>query len=346
MRIILTNIFLVIISISYTQDIHFSQFYNSSLLINPATAGAFNGDLRANLNYRNQWNSIDSPFKTTAFSLESQMLKYKWPNNYLGVGLSFFDDKAGDLNFGSSQTALTVSSILSLSPEMTMTVGIQPVFVQYSVDYTNAMTSSQYNGSFYDPNLPSGETNLNSGFSFFDVGAGVSFNYAKGESNIAAHDMFIVNVGFAFHHLNRSELTFSTIDNWYPKLVAHGSSNIGLRYSKLSMMPSYLVMIQGPQKEITVGSLFRFFFKEGSRFTGNISESALLFGAHYRFGDAIVASTGMQLGELFVQLSYDINTSGLTRSTNYRGGFEITLRYTNPEIFSIGSASSLDPKFM
>ena len=65
-----------------------------------------------------------------------------------------------------------------------------------------------------------GETNLNSGFSFFDVGAGVSFNYAKGESNIAAHDMFIVNVGFAFHHLNRSELTFSTIDNWYPKLVA------------------------------------------------------------------------------------------------------------------------------
>ena len=24
--------------------------------------------------------------------------------------------------------------------------------------------------------------------------------------------MFIVNVGFAFHHLNRSELTFSTID--------------------------------------------------------------------------------------------------------------------------------------
>ena len=65
-------------------------------------------------------------------------------------GLSFFDDKAGDLNFGSSQTALTVSSILSLSPEMTMTVGIQPVFVQYSVDYTNAMTSSQYNGSFYE----------------------------------------------------------------------------------------------------------------------------------------------------------------------------------------------------
>ncbi len=336
----------MLMPVIYAQDIHFSQFYNTPIFINPSSAGAFNGDLRANLNYRNQWNSIDSPFNTTSFTLESQMLKYKWPNNYLGVGLSFFDDKAGDLNFGSSQASLTISSILSLSPELTMTVGIQPVFVQYSVDYSNAITSNQYNGSLFDPNLPTGETNLSNGFSFFDVATGVSFNYAKGESNIAAHDMFIVNLGFAFHHLNRSELTFSTIDRLYPKLVANGSSNIGIRYSKLSMIPSYLLMIQGPQKEITFGSLLRFFFKEGSRFTGNISESALLFGAHYRYGDAIIASSGVQLGELYIQVSYDINTSGLTRSTNYRGGFEFTLRYTNPEIFSIGSAASLEPKFM
>ena len=29
------------------QDVHFSQFYNSPLTINPANVGAFNGDIRA-----------------------------------------------------------------------------------------------------------------------------------------------------------------------------------------------------------------------------------------------------------------------------------------------------------
>jgi len=346
MRIIIIILFVFVIVTFSAQDAHFSQYYNAPLLQNPANAGAFNGDMRAVSNFRNQWSSVESPYKTFGLSLESQLLKYKWPNNYLGLGLSFLNDKAGDLSMGSTQTALTVSSILALSPDLTMTVGIQPIFVQYSVDLTNAQTSSQYNGVYLDPSLSIGESNINNSFSFFDVGAGVTFNYSRGESNIAAHDMFIVNVGFAFQHLNRSELQFSTLDSWYPKIVAHGISNIGLRYSKLSMMPSYLIMLQGPQTEITAGSMVRLFFKEASRFTGNISESALLFGAHYRWSDAVIASAGIHIGEYYLQLSYDINISPLRRSSKYRGGFEITFKYTNPEMFGVGSAASLDPKFM
>ena len=343
------KVFYILLLIAPTlngQDIHFSQYYNTPAFVNPANVGAFNGDLRGIVNYRNQWSSIESPFETAAFSLESQLLKYKWPNNYLGIGLTFLNDKAGDLSLGTTQTGLTISSILSLSPALTMTVGIQPVFMQYSIDYTNAMTSSQVQGGVFNSSLPTGEYNLNNGFSFFDVGTGVTFNYAQPESNIAAHDMFIVNVGFSFQHLNRSELAFSTVDGLYPKIVAHGNSNIGLRYSKLSMMPSYLIMLQGPQTEITAGTLFRLFFKEGSRFTGNVSESAVLFGAHYRWKDAIIPSAALHIGAYYIQISYDLNISPLRRSSNYKGGFELTLKYTNPEIFGVGSAASLDPKFM
>ena len=50
------------------QDVHFSQFYNSPLTINPANVGAFNGDIRAHSNYRNQWSSIQSAYKTYSFS--------------------------------------------------------------------------------------------------------------------------------------------------------------------------------------------------------------------------------------------------------------------------------------
>tara|TARA_B100000900_G_C20570412_1_gene713005 strand:- start:938 stop:1120 length:183 start_codon:yes stop_codon:yes gene_type:complete len=60
----------------------------------------------------------------------------------------------------------------------------------------------------------------------------------------------------------------------------------------------------------------------------------------------LIASFGYQLGEYMIQISYDINLSSLNRSTRYRGGFEISLKYTNPEIFGAGRSSSLDPKFM
>ncbi|MFI5151315.1 MAG: type IX secretion system membrane protein PorP/SprF, partial [Bacteroidia bacterium] len=47
------------------QDTHFSQFYMSPLTQNPAMAGAVY-DMQALINYRNQWSSIATPFKTMA----------------------------------------------------------------------------------------------------------------------------------------------------------------------------------------------------------------------------------------------------------------------------------------
>ena len=57
------------------QDIHFSQFYNAPLKLNPGNAGAFRGDLRVISNYRNQWSSINSAFKTYGFSVDVPVSK-------------------------------------------------------------------------------------------------------------------------------------------------------------------------------------------------------------------------------------------------------------------------------
>ncbi|MFN7275608.1 MAG: type IX secretion system membrane protein PorP/SprF, partial [Bacteroidota bacterium] len=50
---------------SWGQDIHFSQYYNAPLLVNPANTG-FNPDFdyRVGVNYRSQWANIGSPYKT------------------------------------------------------------------------------------------------------------------------------------------------------------------------------------------------------------------------------------------------------------------------------------------
>ena len=328
------------------QDLHFTQFYNAPLKLNPANAGAFKGDLRVISNYRNQWSSIQSPFKTFAFSIDLPVFKYKWKNSYLGLGLDVVNDRAGDLGLGSTQIDITASNILSLNKQMTMTVGIQATFNQYNMDMTNAMTGAQFVGAGYNPSVSTGEMNLFEPFSFFDVSAGATWNYASGESNIAANDMFIVNIGAAFFHLNRPNLNFYNEDRLYPKIITHGSMNIGIKYFKIALMPSYLLAFQGPQKEIIFGSLIRLKLREESRHTGTISEASLLFGAHYRWLDAIAPSFGVDLGDYLLLLSYDFNTSKLARATQSKGGFEFTLRYRNPELFSKGGGSFLQPKFM
>ena len=48
--------------ISFSQDIHFSQFMNSSFLYNPGNTGLVNGAHRILLNYRSQWSSIATPY--------------------------------------------------------------------------------------------------------------------------------------------------------------------------------------------------------------------------------------------------------------------------------------------
>ena len=108
----------------------------------------------------------------------------------MGVGLDVFNDRAGDLGLGSTQVDITASNILSLNKQMTMTVGIQATFNQYSLDISNAMTGSQFIGSL-QPYITNWRSNVFEPFSFFDVSTGATWNYASGESNIAANDIFV-----------------------------------------------------------------------------------------------------------------------------------------------------------
>src|SRR2546423_15102737 len=69
----------------HAQDTHFSQFFEAPLLRNPSLAGLFEGDIRVQGVYRNQWASVTTPYKTGSFNLE-----YKQPvgkaNDFLTTG--------------------------------------------------------------------------------------------------------------------------------------------------------------------------------------------------------------------------------------------------------------------
>ena len=54
------------------QDVHFSHFSHSPLILNPAMAGA-NFQMQGIINYRNQWKQVAVPFTTTAASFDMRL---------------------------------------------------------------------------------------------------------------------------------------------------------------------------------------------------------------------------------------------------------------------------------
>src|SRR5579862_4264405 len=57
----------------FTQDLHFSQFFEAPLLRNPSLAGIFTGDYRVQGVYRDQWNSVTDGYRTGSFNAEYKM---------------------------------------------------------------------------------------------------------------------------------------------------------------------------------------------------------------------------------------------------------------------------------
>ena len=104
------------ISISgYSQDIHFSQFFETPLLRNPALAGIFKGDLRVQGVYRTQWGSVTVPYQTGSVNAE-----YKLPisstNDFLSVGgeVLYVNATVPALSYNTSPPTLKKSLVLPI----------------------------------------------------------------------------------------------------------------------------------------------------------------------------------------------------------------------------------------
>ena len=322
------------------QDIHFSQFSQTPLLVNPALTGLFKGDVRAHLNYKNQWKSIGSPYKTYALSYDMSILRKKWDKSYLGVGFFAFSDKAGDTQFATTQFNLSTSGVVAIDESNTISVGLQGGVVQKSMNNAALQWGNQFDKGNYDPALGSEESSPFSPFTHGDFSAGLNWHYGVNKK-------LMTNVGAALHHVNKPSQEFmaGSSEQLYTKLVIHMNAQIGLGSPDLTLVPSVLYLNQGPASELNLGTMIRYRLKEASKYTGYVKESALSLGGHYRNGDSFIPSILLEVSNFAFGVSYDINVSGLNAVSTGRGGLEISLRFVNPNPLKRGN-SEPGPSFL
>ncbi|MEI6852479.1 MAG: PorP/SprF family type IX secretion system membrane protein [Bacteroidota bacterium] len=317
------------------QDIHFSQFNNSPLSLNPALAGAFNADHRIIANYKSQWRSIAHSYMTYGLSYDMGILKGKLNGGILGLGVQLYNDQAGANKMGLIQANVSIAYHLPVNRHNSLTAGIQGGFGQRRIDQSKMQWDNQYDPNTtdgYNSSLPSGETMGFKSKMYGDISAGMLWSYNSQTGTLSSNDARKITVGLAVFHINRPKQSFSDLvdSRLYMKIALHVNSFIGFQNSNFAILPSAVWYNQGPSNYILFGSLFRYRLNDASKFTNFVSETAISLGCHYRWSDAVVISGQFEWKNFMLGISYDVNVSQLATASKGAGGLEVALRYITP----------------
>lgn len=312
------------------QDVHFSQFGQTPQLINPGASGVFDGKIRAILNFRTQWGAFGNAYNTYAASFDAPIAKRN-KGAYFGIGANFYRDIAGKSSFGNFQAGLSFAGVLPVANNHTFSVGIQPAFGQYSANLAKLTWGSQFNGEEFDTEVNSNETFGLKSSKYFDLGAGIFYEFKNSNSEFLSSDVSSFNIGISGYHLNKPKQDFlnDSQDEIPMKIIAQFSGTFDLRSSKLSLVPSMFYATQGPYQEITPGMLFKYRIGNATKYSGLFKQGAVYFGAHYRVKDAVIPQVYLEFTDYMIGVSYDFNTSDLSSVTGGFGGLEISVRYIN-----------------
>lgn len=328
------------------QDIHFSQFTMTPLLLDPSQAGKGN-DQRAIINYRNQWSSVATPFKTYGFSYDTHFNKKQKKDNFFGIGLSVYSDKAGDINLGLTILNISLAYHIKLDKQSYLSAGLQGGFIQSSLDETKLRFQNQFDGTGHNDNFASGENFANTSFFEPDFAVGMSYYYtSKGMSaKVISNNGFDgskINLGAAIHHVASPEFSFlnENTDNLNLRYVLHTNTSFGVGGTNMAVQPSGFIAYQQKATDVVLGSYFRYNLKEKSKYSQFSNGAAMSFGVHYRFGDAFIPSLLLEMGSLAFGVSYDFNLSGLSTASNGQGGYEMSIRYVSPNPFGTKNTSA------
>jgi type IX secretion system PorP/SprF family membrane protein len=342
MKKILIVLTLIVINSVYGQDIHFSQIARTPLMFNPAHTGATSADFRVSTHYRSQWASISNPYVTYALNLDGKLRKKNWRDKHFGIGMVLLNDKAGDLDFKRFKGTFLLAYHQKIDPRNYISGGLSIGIVQHSIDMMNAQWDNQYDGTGFNSSLPSGEVGALPAFTSIDASAGFLWTYTTSVSTISSDNGKLIQLGGSVSHLTSPKLTFFNVpkEDYYFRFLLHGISSFGINNTSNALRPSFLYQRKGKEQELLLGIMFRQRLKEKSHFTGFIDQFDFSYGLYYRtFNDAIIPSLYLNYANWGFGVSYDINLSGLTVASAYRGGIEFSLKFVTPNPFRISSAS-------
>ena len=300
------------------QDLHFSQFFNSPLLTNPANTGFIpDGDYRLGVNYRNQWASVTAfPYKTMSAFGDWQTMQNQDNTGWLGIGGVILRDVAGTSVLTSTKVYGSVAYHQMINAGSLVSLGFNVGWANKQINTSNLTFPSQWNGKFFDVHQTTTAPKLDrNNINYLDMQVGMNYAY------FPTNDIYL-NAGFSAMHVNRPKESFFNDESG-------GNNRVPVRYTgflngsiklndRVIVNPNVYGSLQANAWEV-VGGLNAHYNASGD------GEKVLIAGVYYRYKDAVIPMLGFSFKDLTFTFSYDVTTSSLSNFNNGRGGFEFSL---------------------
>ena len=336
--ILLLYVFFALVQTVQAQDLHFSQFFNNPLTVNPANTGFIpDADYRLGASYRNQYSSIlAEPYKTFSVYGDAQLLRNQIQNGWLGVGGFIMSDVAGSGGLRATKIYGSLAYHQMLGNSSLLSAGFNLGWANKRIDQSKLKFPDQFDGKFFDGRTPTSVVLANNSVSYFDMQAGLNYAYFPNEN-------VYINAGYSIHHVNQPTETFFS-DNM-------DSSRISLRHigfidallkvnDRVIINPNVYYTNQAKASEFMLG------LNANYNLSGAGGEKQLLAGLYYRSTDAIIPMVGFELNHIRFTFSYDATTSALKNYNNMQGASEFNV--TQKGFYSQPSGDTrevLCPKF-
>lgn len=305
-------------SLLSAQDLHFSQFMQTPLLVNPAHTGFIpDGDYRMGVNYRNQWASVSAfPYKTMSVFGDAQLLQNSEQTGWLGLGGLLLRDVAGTSALTSTKVYGSVAYHQMIGNGSLLGLGFNVGWANKSINTGGLTFPSQWNGQFFDvhqsglaPVLASNNIN------YFDMQVGLNYAYFPNPSTF-------VNAGFSAMHLNRPQESFFDDPTGIDNRIAvryNGFLNASFKLNdQVIVSPHMYVSLQAKASEWVGGVNAQYNLSGDGAYT-------LTGGLYYRYGESLIPMVGLGIKEMVLQFSYDATMSSLKNFNSRRGAFEFSL---------------------
>lgn len=302
------------------QSYHFSQFFSTPLLTNPANTGFINGPYRLAGNFRSQGKVGGSPYFTGYLSADVSPLRDKLAEGHkAGLGIYIMNDQSlsGALQTNAAGFSAAYHVGLDEDGYYSLGVGLQGTYHQRTLNYNRLSFDNQFTVTGYNPAADSREQFNYDKKTYMDVNAGLLYSATR-ENGMFFAGLSVYNI---LKHKEHLLPEFFKIPTRYT-MQAGGYidfSATGSVYFSLTNMS------QSKASETTAGLAYGFLLAEEPRKELNV-------GLWYRHKDALIPYIGYLTNGFQLGLSYDYTISSLKTAAQVRNGYELTLLYNAPDL--------------
>ena len=316
---ILRIFFLLVITIAgnkvFSQDLHFTQFFNNPLLTNPANTGFIpDADYRLGASYRNQFSNIMAvPYKTMSIYGDAQVFRNQIETGWMGLGGVIIRDEAGSGSLISTKAYASIAYHQQLGYSSLLTAGFNVGWANKRIDQSKLSFPDQFDGKFFDNTLPTSVVLTNNSISYLDVQAGLNYAYFPTEK-------IYFNAGYSIQHVNRPYESFFENTNDNRIAVRHiGFLNAIVKVAEnVIINPNIYFSTQAKSREAVLGLNASYNLGENGR-------KQLIGGLYYRLGDAVIPTVGFELNNIRFTFTYDVTVSSLKNFNHYQGASEFNV---------------------